>query len=117
MLRETSRGLFALSPPPILNRVKNELTDSRPVKTIKKEKDRFHCFIASRAEVIRIVTVIILEDMFGDIKISCFYRRGNRGGEIVLLSLLVCKCSTSASVRYKILIIRKSPSNKKLFVE
>ena len=38
-------GLFALSPPPILNRVKNELADSRPVKIIKKEKDRFHCFI------------------------------------------------------------------------
>ena len=37
-------GLFALSPPPILNRVRNELADSRPVKTIKKEKDRFHCF-------------------------------------------------------------------------
>ena len=38
-------GLFALSPPPILNRVKNELADSRPMKTIKKEKDSFHCFI------------------------------------------------------------------------
>ena len=37
--------LFALSPSPILNRVKNESADSRPVKTIKKEKDRFHCFI------------------------------------------------------------------------
>ena len=32
--------LFARSPPPILNRVKNDLADSRPVKTIKKEKYR-----------------------------------------------------------------------------
>ena len=82
-------GLFPLFPPPILNRVKNGLTDFRPAKTIKKEKDRFHCFIVSSVEVTCIVTVIILENMFGDIKISCFYQQGNRGGEIVLLSLHV----------------------------
>ena len=35
-------NLLAFPTPPILNRVKNELTDSRPVKTIKKEKYRFH---------------------------------------------------------------------------
>ena len=69
MLRETSEGgLFALSPPPILNRVKNEFTDSRSAKTIKKEKDRFHCFIACSVEVICSVTVIKLENMFGDIQ-------------------------------------------------
>ena len=42
VFRENSREgvLFARSPPPILNRVKNDLADSRPVKTIKKEKYR-----------------------------------------------------------------------------
>ena len=42
---------FALSPPPILNRVESELEDSRPVKTIKKEKYRFYYFIACSVEV------------------------------------------------------------------
>ena len=31
-------GLFALPPPPILNSVKNDLADSRSVKTIEKER-------------------------------------------------------------------------------
>ena len=61
----------------ILNRVKNDLADSRQ-KTIKKVKYRFHCFIVCSVEVTCIVTVIILENTFGDIKISCFYLRGNR---------------------------------------
>ena len=60
--------LFALSPPPVLNGVKNELTDSRPVKSIKQERDRFHCFIASSVEVTCIATVIMLENMFGNLK-------------------------------------------------
>ena len=33
-------------------------------------------------------------------EISCFYLRGNRGRGILLLSLHVCKCSISATVRY-----------------
>ena len=33
-------------------------------------------------------------------QISCFYLRGNRGRGILLLSLHVCKCSISATVRY-----------------
>ena len=51
-----------------MNSVKNELTDSRPVKTIKKERGRFHCFIASNLEVTCIATVIILENMIGNLK-------------------------------------------------
>ena len=65
-------NLFALPPPPILNRVKNELADSRPVKTIKKEKYRFHYFIACSVKVTCIVTLIILENMFWNIKSAVF---------------------------------------------
>ena len=57
-------------PSPILNRVESELTNSRPVKTIKKEKYRFYCFIACNVEVTCIVTVIILGNMFGNIKLA-----------------------------------------------
>ena len=60
-------NLFAFPPSPILNRVESELTDSRPKKTIKKKKYRFHCFIDCILEVTCIVTVIILENMFGNI--------------------------------------------------
>ena len=34
-------ALFVLSPPPILSRVKNELIDSRPVKTMKRRSIGF----------------------------------------------------------------------------
>ena len=82
-------NLFALPPPPILNRVKNELADSRPVKTIKKEKYRFHYFIACSVEVTCIVTVIILENIFWNIKSAVFTYGGIRGRGILLLGLHV----------------------------
>ena len=84
---------------PILNSVKNDLADARPVKTIKKEKHRFHYLTTWNVELTCIVTVIILENTFQNIKINCFYPRENKVGEIALLSLHVCRCSTSASVR------------------
>ena len=94
------KGAFShFSPSPILNSVKNDLADSRPVKIIKKEKYRSHYLIAWSVELTCITTVIIVENTFGNIKINCFYLRENRVGEIALLSLHVCRCSTSASVR------------------
>ena len=45
---------------------------TRPVKTIKKEIYMIHCFIACSVEVICIVTVIILENMFWNIKSAVF---------------------------------------------
>ena len=72
MLRETSKESFRTPPPPILNRVENQLKDSRPVKTIKKEKYRFHCFIACGVEATCFITTIILENMFGNIKSAVF---------------------------------------------
>ena len=65
-------NLFALPPSPILNRVKNELADSRTVKTIKKEKYKFHYFIVCSEKVTCIVTIIILEDKFWNIKSAVF---------------------------------------------
>ena len=79
-------GLFALFTPPIPNRVKNDLTHSCPVKTIKKEKYRFHCFIDCSVEVTSIVTAIVLENMFRKFEISCFYLWGNRVGEIAMFA-------------------------------
>ena len=72
-----------------------------------KGKSRFRCFIACSVKVTCIVTIIVLENMFGNIKINSFYLRGNRGGEIALLSLHVCRCSRSVSIIYKVLKIRK----------
>ena len=63
-------------PPPILNGVKNNLADSRPVKTIKKEKYRFHYLIACSVELTYIATVIILENTFGNIKIFTYEEIG-----------------------------------------
>ena len=63
-------------PRPILNGVTNDLADCCPVKTIKKEKYRFHYLIAYTVELTCTVTVIILENTFGKIKINCFYLRG-----------------------------------------
>ena len=74
-------------PPHTLNSVKNDEADSRPEKTIKKEKCRFHYLIACSVELICTVTVIILENTSGNIKINWFYLRGNRVGEIALLNL------------------------------
>ena len=116
VLRGTSRRSFCIPPPPILYRFKNELTDYRLVKTIKKEKYRFHCFIACSVEVTSIVNVIILKICSGTLKSAVFTY-----GEIEKVKLCcwdsVFKCRTSASIRYKILIIRKSPSNNIIFVE
>ena len=78
-------NLFALPPPPILNRVKNELADSRPVKSIKKKKYRLNYFIACREEVTNIVTIIILENMFGNIK-SAVFTNGGKGNSAVELA-------------------------------
>ena len=88
-------GLFGIPP-------------SRSVKTIT-------CSCV-QCELTCIITITILENVLGNIKISCFYLRENRGREIVLLRLHVCRCWTSASVRYKILIIRKSPPDNIFFV-
>ena len=78
-------NLFALPPPPILNRVKNELADSRPVKSIKKKKYRLNYFIACWEEVTNIVTIIILENMFGNIK-SAVFTNGGKGNSAVELA-------------------------------
>ena len=79
----------------------------KPLKIIKKEKYRFHCFIAFSLEVtiVSIVTVIILGNMFGNIKSSVFTYEGIEEKEIVLLSLQVCRCSISASVKYLFLYL------------
>ena len=90
-------GILHSPRPLILNSVKKDLADSRPVKTIKKEKYRFHYLTACSVELTCIVTVIILENTFG--KINYFYLQGIRVGEIALLSLHVSRCSTSVSVR------------------
>ena len=71
VLQEASRKPFC-TPLPILNRAKDNLTDSHSVKTIKKKKYNFHWFIDCSVEVTCIVTVIVLENIFGKI---------NRGGE------------------------------------
>ena len=63
---------FALPLSPMLNRVKNYLADSRLMKTIKKEKYRFHYFIVCSVEVTCIVTVIILANAFWNIKSAAF---------------------------------------------
>ena len=60
------------SHPPNLNRIKNELADSRPVKIIKQEKYRFLCFIDFYVEVTCIKTVIILENVFRNIESAVF---------------------------------------------
>ena len=80
-------------PPHTLNSVKNDEADSRPEKTIKKEKCRFHYLIACSVELTCTVTVIMPENTSGNIKINLFYLRGNRVGEIALLSLHGCRCS------------------------
>ena len=98
--------LFALSPSPILNNVKHDLADFRPVKTIKKQKCRFYDLLACSVELTFIVPVIILGNTFGSIKINCVFLRGDRVGEIALWSLHVCRCSNSASVK----IIKSSQS-------
>ena len=83
-------NLSTLLLPPILNRVKNELADSRPVKTIKKEKYRFHYFIACSEEVTCIVTIIILVNMFWDNKSAVFTygEIGSSAVELVCLQML-----------------------------
>ena len=86
-------------PLPILNSIKNDLADSRPVKNIKKETYSFNYLIACGVELTCIVTIIILENTFGNIKINCLYLRGNRVGKIALMSLHICRYSTSVSVR------------------
>ena len=78
---------FALPLSTILNRVKNYFADSCPMKTIKKEKYRFHYFIACSVEVTCIVTVIILENMFWNIK-SAVFTYGGKGNSAVELACL-----------------------------
>ena len=92
-VERNQQGIFLhFSPPPILNRVERELRDSRSMKTIKKEKYRFHCFITCNMEVTCFFTAIIQENMFRNTKSAVFAYGGNKRG-IVLLSLHVCRCS------------------------
>ena len=65
-------NLFALPSSSHLNKVESELKNSRSVKTIKKEKYSFHCFIVCSVEVTYFFTAIILENMFGNIKSAVF---------------------------------------------
>ena len=67
--RKLAGSRFALSSTPILNRVESELTD-----LVLKEK--FHCFNDCSVKVTCIVTAIILENMFGNIKSAVFIYRG-----------------------------------------
>ena len=70
------RGILHSPRPLNLNSVKKDLADSRPVKTIKKEKYRFHYLIACSVELTYIATVIILENTFGNIKIFTYEEIG-----------------------------------------
>ena len=81
---ENLLNLFALPPPPILNRVKNELADCRPVKSIKKKKYRLNYFVACREEVTYIVTIIILENLFWNIKSAVFTNGGKVNSAVEL---------------------------------
>ena len=99
VLRETRKGAFFTFPLLPSWVVLKMIWQIPVVKTVKKENYRFHYSIACSVELTCIFTVIILENTFGNIKINCFYLRGNRVGEIALLSLHVCRCSTSACVR------------------
>ena len=74
-----------------------KLADSRPVKTIKKEKYRLHYFVACTAEVTCIVTTIKLENMFCNIKSSIFTYGGKRNSAVELACLQMLNI---ASVRY-----------------
>ena len=80
-------NLFALPPPPILNRFKNKLADSSPAKTIKQEKHGSHYFITCREEVTCIVTIIILENMFWNIKSAVFTYGGIGNSDVELACL------------------------------
>ena len=72
--RETRRGGFLHFPPsPMVNSVKNDLADTRPVKTIKKKKYRFHYLVACNVEITCSVTVII---RLGTLKSSAFTSGG-----------------------------------------
>ena len=95
--RKLAGNLLALPPPPILNRVENELADSLPVKTIKKEKYRFHYFVACSEKVTCIATTIKLENMFCNIKSAIFTYEGKRNSAVELACLQMLNI---ASVRY-----------------
>ena len=56
----------------MLNMVESEFKDSRPVKTIRKEKYRFHCVIACNVEVSCFISAIILDKIFENIKSAAF---------------------------------------------
>ena len=81
MLRETSRQPFCTPPAPFLNRVESELKETRSMKTIKNGKYRFHYFIACSVKVSCIVTAIMLENMFWNIKSAVFTYGGIGEGE------------------------------------
>ena len=68
-------------PPPIPNRAKGKFTDSRSVKTIKKEKHTIHWLIDCNVEITCIPTVTVLENMFGNIKSAVFTFGGIGEGE------------------------------------
>ena len=81
MIKTKSQKFFALPPPPILYRVKRELKDCYPVKTIKKENYRFYYVIACSVEVACIVTAIMLENMFWNNNSAVFAYGGTGEGE------------------------------------
>ena len=66
------------------------MADPRTVKTIKKEKYRFHYFIACSEEVTCIVTIIILENMFWNIEsvVLTYGGKGNSAVELACLQVL-----------------------------
>ena len=81
MLWETSWEPFCTSPSSFPEYDIGEKTDSHPVKTIKKKKYRFHCFIECSVEVSCIVTVI-LENIIGNINSPIFTYAGRGEGEM-----------------------------------
>ena len=97
---KVARNLFAL--PLLLFWIGWKVNWQIPVlwKPLKRKNISFIASLTCSVEINCIVTVIILENVFGNIKSAVFTYRGIGKGENVLLSLHVCKCSVSASVRY-----------------
>ena len=58
------------------------------MKTIKKKKYRFRGFIDCSVEVNCIFSVIILEDMFGNMESTVFTYGGIRGVELACFQML-----------------------------
>ena len=88
------QGTFLnFSPPPILNRVENKLKTSETIKKVSL----LHCLQCGCNPFLQ---HHYTRKHVWKHQINHFYLRGNRGTGIVLLSLHVCCCSMSASLRY-----------------